>query len=544
MFLRKIFIDEYKILENISINFEKTSPNNIFPIISLNGGGKSTLLQFIFTFLHCPFRENRFEYIRNFLQVLPIPNNDNNATRIAKFEIEHENQLIELEFYYASKVYKKLNFDAILELKELKNQKNKNTELVENISILNKLENDIQNSQLSDASIRRELSRFTRASHEDEVLLRTAINKTSFIDIINKYKKRFESLLLGDDEFNVLTIKAEAEQNKLKEALEAENLSYALHFNNNQNILLYKSNVKIEILAELSDKIYLASPNTQVLQFLSDKELSRLFDNEKYTYSTYENAVKECQKNLTGLFTYEFSIISSIIGAFQKAIAEDTAQVVETGNYGNAIKKTTEELNNFFADKTISVDKNFKSVSFKRKDSKINLTPKDLSHGELKKLSIYIWLKNKPNNDAIILMDEVDMGLHPTWQHELADNLQEWSFGSQYLLATHSPQIISTAHYKNLVVLTKINETATNSTSEQFNESPLDSDLNTIVKTIMGGEYVPKKLQILRKKYRVFVDTNNLESEEAQSLKQQLLEYESENSSFFQEIKFELAFRQ
>jgi predicted ATP-binding protein involved in virulence len=541
MFIRKIVIDKYKVLENISINFEHIVKNSVFPIISLNGGGKSTLLQFIFTFLHCPFRENRFEYIRNFLQDFVIENKDNKPTKIATFELEHESQIIELEFYCVPKNYKNLNFDAILALKELEINKIQNKKLIDNITILNRLEDDIKNSRISDVSIKRELSRFVNNSSQERILT-SALDNTGYLSIIQENRKQFASDLFSDEVLNSMTIKAEIEKKKLLEALQNENLEYALHFNQNKNILLYKSNVKYEVLAEISDKVYLATPNTQVLHFISSKELSYLFTKDKYTYTTYENAIRECQKNLAGLFTYDFSVISLILEAFQKARDADFAKAIETGNYGNEINKTTKELSNLLSNKIISIDKDFKSVSFKRKDSQINLSPKDLSHGELKKLSIYIWLKAKTSNDSVVLMDEVDMGLHPAWQHELCDNLQEWSIGSQFLLATHSPQIISTTHYKNLVVLAKISETSNNSTSEQFSEAPLDSDLNTIVKTIMGGEYIPKELQKLHKKYRSFVVEKSLDSEEAEKIKQQILEYESENSSFFQNIKFELAF--
>ena len=101
----------------------------------------------------------------------------------------------------------------------------------------------------------------------------------------------------------------------------------------------------------------------------------------------------------------------------------------------------------------------------------------------------------------------------------------------------HSPQIIGKSYYKNLVVLKRID---TGATAEQFTEAPLESDLNTIVKTIMGGEYIPKELAELRKKYRMLFEKDALETEEAKKIKAQLLEYESENSSFFQDIKFQM----
>ncbi|MEY4926990.1 MAG: hypothetical protein RI894_1426, partial [Bacteroidota bacterium] len=218
----------------------------------------------------------------------------------------------------------------------------------------------------------------------------------------------------------------------------------------------------------------------------------------------------------------------------------DFKKALETGEYGNQIAVTKRELNHILTDKTVTIDGDFKHVTFKSTKSNTILSPKDLSHGELKKLSIYIWLKAKTSENAIILMDEVDMGLHPNWQHDIYNDLQKWSEGSQFLLATHSPQIISKAFYKNLVVITP---TETGATAEQFTEAPLESDLNTVVKTIMGGEYVPKELLELRKKYRILFENNELETPEAEDIKTLMLSYESENSSFFQGIKFEKAFR-
>ncbi len=314
-------------------------------------------------------------------------------------------------------------------------------------------------------------------------------------------------------------------------------LRYAFHFNQNSDVLLYKTNVPDETLRDISDNIYLATPNTQVLHFFDDEKTSSLFSAEKYIYNNYENYIKECQQDLKGLFTYDFSTINLILEAYKKARDNDFKMAVETGKYGTEIQSTSQELNNLLSDKSITIDKDFKGVTFKSTKSNVELTPKDLSHGELKKLSIYIWIKAITNDNSVILLDEVDMGLHPTWQHELYNDLQKWSNGSQFIIATHSPQIISKAHYKNLVVLKGAEKGVT---SEQFDNAPLESDLNTIVKTIMGGDYIPKELAELRKKYRKLFEENKIDTQEAQNIKKEILNYESENSSFFQDIKFQI----
>lgn len=139
-------------------------------------------------------------------------------------------------------------------------------------------------------------------------------------------------------------------------------------------------------------------------------------------------------------------------------------------------------------------------------------------------------------------MDEVDIGLHPSWQYEISDDLQKWGKNSQFIIATHSPQIISAAHHRNLVVLNQI-EDSNCSTSRQYEQPFVEPDLNTVIKTIMGSDYVPKKVQRLRKEYLQLIENRQEESERGKELKARLLEHESEQSAFLQEMKFLIQFR-
>jgi predicted ATP-binding protein involved in virulence len=83
----------------------------------------------------------------------------------------------------------------------------------------------------------------------------------------------------------------------------------------------------------------------------------------------------------------------------------------------------------------------------------IELYPEDLSHGELKRLSIYIWLKSRNIEDAIVLMDEVEIAFHPDWQYQIISDLKEWAPSNQYILATHSYALceaLTPAHVKEI----------------------------------------------------------------------------------------------
>lgn len=61
-------------------------------------------------------------------------------------------------------------------------------------------------------------------------------------------------------------------------------------------------------------------------------------------------------------------------------------------------------------------------------------------------------LENPLEGDGIVLIDEVDLHLHPSWQRSLCDRLMETFPNCQFVLTTHSPLVISDC--QNLLVYT------------------------------------------------------------------------------------------
>ena len=52
MRLLRVQVPEFRALKDVDISFEPEFTPQVFPLGSLNGGGKSTLLQLIFVLLH------------------------------------------------------------------------------------------------------------------------------------------------------------------------------------------------------------------------------------------------------------------------------------------------------------------------------------------------------------------------------------------------------------------------------------------------------------------------------------------------------------
>jgi predicted ATPase len=103
--------------------------------------------------------------------------------------------------------------------------------------------------------------------------------------------------------------------------------------------------------------------------------------------------------------------------------------------------------------KKVNIESDLSSINFKLDIDGTKLYPEDLSHGELKRLCIYTWMKHNKIEDAIVLMDELEISFHPDWQYQIVRDLEEWGATNQYILATHSYELcnaVTPAHVKEL----------------------------------------------------------------------------------------------
>ncbi len=57
-------------------------------------------------------------------------------------------------------------------------------------------------------------------------------------------------------------------------------------------------------------------------------------------------------------------------------------------------------------------------------------------------------LKNPLDGDGIVLIDEVDLHLHPSWQREVIGKLKQLLPNCQFFISTHSPHVVSSVNLK------------------------------------------------------------------------------------------------
>lgn len=410
MFLKRVKVDDFRVLKNVDLTFEPDFVPSTFPLGSLNGGGKSTLLQLIFTLLHCSFDGEKHEYLVNLLS--PVVDNKPDNFVLSQFDIIHEGKEFSLEFILAKDEYQGLDITCFSRL----------------------------------LPIRAQLRDFTNKWRATEQVELEGLEGT--------LKEAVKRLVDYDAEKESNNLKGELQQvlDEKSRVIEQLNLKGLLYLANitSDTVLLCKTSESINFLSSLSKKVFLAAPSTQVFLFLSTLAKQALFS----ATTSYNKHVNKAKNELLGLFTYDFAPVKTIIDAFIKANKKDLVEAVKVGDYGNNLKNLRADLDSFFFGKSITLNEELNQVIFKLTETGEELSPEDLSHGELKKLGIYVWLKYQGIENALVLMDEIEIGLHPDWQYEIANELQEWSHGNQFILATHSYELcraLTPLHVKELL---------------------------------------------------------------------------------------------
>ena len=83
------------------------------------------------------------------------------------------------------------------------------------------------------------------------------------------------------------------------------------------------------------------------------------------------------------------------------------------------------------------------------------VTIDQLSDGEKQLYGRVISLMILDPHNSVILIDEPEIALHPSWQQQIMSVYSKIGKNNQFIVATHSPQIIASTNYENLIILDK-----------------------------------------------------------------------------------------
>lgn len=137
----------------------------------------------------------------------------------------------------------------------------------------------------------------------------------------------------------------------------------------------------------------------------------------------------------------------------------------------DSFKKSLKEIQNYISSIFIDLELTFNisNIEYESQDKKIyfknnnneEFSINELSTGEKTLVSKVLFLYLNNINNKIILIDEPELSLHPSWQNKVLNLYETFAIQNncQIILATHSPHIIASAKNEYVRILTKNEET-------------------------------------------------------------------------------------
>jgi predicted ATP-binding protein involved in virulence len=109
--------------------------------------------------------------------------------------------------------------------------------------------------------------------------------------------------------------------------------------------------------------------------------------------------------------------------------------------------------------------------------------------------------QNPLEGEGIVLIDEIDLHLHPSWQYVVLDKLLNTFPNCQFLITTHSPFVISAAPKDSVSYLKNF--------ELQKIIGNYGSSLNNVAKLIMNVDDKPQEISILFKEFYKALDEDD-----------------------------------
>lgn len=122
---------------------------------------------------------------------------------------------------------------------------------------------------------------------------------------------------------------------------------------------------------------------------------------------------------------------------------------------------------------------------------------------------------------GVVLIDEVDMHLHPSWQQTILSSLRAAFPKIQFIVTTHSPQVLSTVRRENIRLITRGD---TGFVASMPTMSPLARAAGDVLAHVMNVDVRPPLDEILDtvRAYEHLVRQKKIESPEALAVKARL----------------------
>jgi predicted ATPase len=146
--------------------------------------------------------------------------------------------------------------------------------------------------------------------------------------------------------------------------------------------------------------------------------------------------------------------------------------------------------------------------------------------------------------NSIIMVDEPETSLHPTWQQQLAKLYQSIGSNNQVILATHSPHILASVKPENIFLLSVKDSKIEATHLKDTDLKTKGVETNRILKEIMGvTKLMDEETSADMIALNQFIEADNFDKPEAIEVYNRLLTNLGKEDSYMVSVDFEIVMR-
>jgi predicted ATP-binding protein involved in virulence len=127
------------------------------------------------------------------------------------------------------------------------------------------------------------------------------------------------------------------------------------------------------------------------------------------------------------------------------------------------------------------------------------------------------------DTSGILLVDEIDMHLHPRWQQLIIDLLQRAFPSFQIILTTHSPHVLSTVNKECIRVIRQVNGEHVIDVPTFQTRGVMSADVLAAIMRVDPVPHIEEAVKLTT--YRALIEDGKADSSDATRLKSELIEH-------------------
>ena len=204
----------------------------------------------------------------------------------------------------------------------------------------------------------------------------------------------------------------------------------------------------------------------------------------------------------------------------------------------------------------LEFDKNSNDVMIHWKNEqneRVKLTLEQLSEGYRNMVSLtidlvrraYLLNPTKPRPltvQGIVLIDEIELHLHPRWQQKVLNDLTNLFKNIQFIVTTHSPQVLTTIK-SDCIRIVSVNA---NEAKLVTGTTTYGSESSRMLEDVLGGNNRAQHLDIVIKlnRYTELVEADKWDTDEALELKKDLYKWGGQTEDELQKLETDIRIRE